>query len=202
MVLRRDLAGKVDVPSGELILGDPYASDDDTVTVRVSPGSYPVYVNSFRGEYAEIRGRISATLAVRLRETGGGVGFDPLGAHALTPAAEDPDDPKDDGLHFVGIDKASVYVADRDAWQAYATSERSAADTLSEEIQLPGSGLRMVRASSGLGGGGYPVFGGYDLHGDLAVVYVSFDVVFEGERAREPWIGEDSDSEDESLPPA
>lgn len=193
-MLRRGVAGAVDVPSGELLLCDP-RNHDDAVVTRVPPGTYPVYVTSFRGEYAEVHQPITATLAIRLRETGG-ITFEPLGSYAVTPPIDDPDDPEDDGLQFVGVDGSSVYAADHAAWTAYDDGlppSLHPSDAMTEEIVLPGGSLRVVRVSSGFGSGGYPVFGGYDLHGDLAVVYVSFDLVFEGERVQEPWIGEDAE---------
>lgn len=179
VMLRRDLIGAVDVPSGELLLCDAGDSTDDSVSVRVPVGSYRVYVSSFRGEYAEMREPITATLAVRLRDTGG-IRFDPLGSHAITPPVEDPDDPEDDDLHFVGIDSGALCVVDRAGWSA-ASGFSQTTVPVAEQVSLP-DGSRAVVSSSGLGGGGYPVFGGFDLHGDLAVVYVSFDLVFEGER--------------------
>ncbi|MGH3360668.1 MAG: DUF4241 domain-containing protein [Nocardioidaceae bacterium] len=194
VMLRREVAGTVDLPSGELLLCDPRNSDD-AVVVRVPPGSYRAYVTSFRGEYAGVHDRITATLAIRLRETGG-ITFAPLGGYSSTPASDDPDDVEDDGLQFVGIDGPSVYAADRAAWSAYDDGVPPAlkpTDAIAEEITLPDGSVRVVRASSGFGSGGYPVFGGFDTHGDLAVVYVSFDLVFEGERMQEPWIGEDAE---------
>ncbi|UYM04434.1 DUF4241 domain-containing protein [Solicola gregarius] len=179
VMLRRDLVGAVDLPSGELLVCDAGDSTDDSVSVRVSPGSYRVYVTSFRGEYAEVHEPITATLAVRLRETGG-ISFDPLGRHAITPPVEDPDDPEDDQLHFVGVDSGLVCAVDRAAWSTGAGVSHGPI-SIAEQVALP-DGSRAVVSSSGLGGGGYPVFGGFDLHGDLAVVYVSFDLVFEGER--------------------
>ncbi|UPK76556.1 DUF4241 domain-containing protein [Nocardioidaceae bacterium SCSIO 66511] len=179
VMLRRDLIGTVDVPSGELLLCDAGGSTDDSVAVRVPRGSYRVYVNSFRGEYAEVREPITVTVAVRLRETGG-ITFAPLGDYALSLPVEDPDDPEDDDLHFVGVDAGAVCVVDRKTWAA-GDGLPLRSDLVAEQLTLA-DGARAVVSSTGLGGGGYPVFGGYDLHGELAVVYVSFDMVFEGER--------------------
>lgn len=181
VMLRRDLAGVVDVPSGELLVCDPRGRSDDVVAVRVPPGSYRTYVTSFRGEYAEVRQRITATLAVRLLETGG-LTLAPLGAYALSPPVEDPDDPEDADLHFVGVEGPALLVGDRHAWSA--SDYGAIPDGVAEQVTLPG-GARAVRAASGLGSGGYPVFGGFDPNGDLSVVYVSFDMVFEGEL--QPW---------------
>lgn len=195
VMLRRDAAGTVDVPSGELLLSDASNNGDDAVVVRVPPGSYPAYVTSFRGEYAEVHQRITATLAIRLRETGG-ITFAPLGAHAVTPPVDDPDDLEDDGLQFVGVDGSSVYVADHAAWAAYDDGlppSLQPDEAVAQELRLPGGSVRFVRVSSGFGSGGYPVFGGYDWSGELAVLYVSFDLVVEGERPPEPWIGEDAE---------
>lgn len=194
VMLRRDVAGTVDVPSGQLLLSDPRNNGDDAVVVRVPPSSYRVYVTSFRGEYAEMTHPITATLAIRLRETGG-LTFAPLGTHSVTPPIDDPDDLEDDGLQFVGVDGSSIYVADHAAWSAYdgLSTTLSPGETIAQEQTLPGGSTRFVRVASGFGSGGYPVFGGYDWHGELAVVYVSFDLVFEGERVPEPWIGEDAE---------
>lgn len=187
VMLRRDLAGLADVPSGELLVCDPSGRSDDTVVVRVPPGSYRTYVTSFRGEYAEVHQRITATLAVRLRDTGG-ITLAPLGAYALTAPVEDPDDPEDDDLHFVGIEGPAVLVGDLHAWSGGGRGD-AVPDAVAEQVVLA-DGSRAVRASSGLGSGGYPVFGGFDMNGDLAVVYVSFDLVFEGEP--QPWMGENA----------
>lgn len=181
VMLRRDLAGVVDVPSGELLVCDPRGRSDDVVAIRVPSGSYRTYVTSFRGEYAEVRQRITATLAVRLLETGG-ITLAPLGSYALTPPVEDPDDPEDADLHFVGVEGPALLVGDRQAWAA--TDSGPVTDDVAEQVTL-GGGVRAVRAASGLGSGGYPVFGGFDANGDLSVVYVSFDMVFEGEP--QPW---------------
>lgn len=182
VMLRRDLAGVVDVPSGELLVCDPRGRSDDTVVVRVPPGSYRTYVTSFRGEYAEVHQRITATLAVRLLETGG-ISLAPLGAYALTPPVEDPDDVEDDNLHFVGVEGPAVLVGDRRGWSVEDNGSVPP-DGVAEQVTFA-DGSRAVRASSGFGSGGYPVFGGFDMNGDLSVIYVSFDMVFEGEP--EPW---------------
>lgn len=187
VMLRRDLAGVVDVPSGELLVCDLGGRSDDVVVVRMPPGAYRTYVTSFRGEYAEVHQRITATLAVRVRETGGIV-LAPLGEHALSEPVDDPDDPEDDNLHFVGVEGPAVLVGDRGAWSAEGHSA-VVPEGVAEQLTLS-DGSRAVRASSGLGSGGYPVFGGYDATGALAVVYVSFDMVFEGEP--QPWMGENA----------
>ena len=188
VMLRRDLAGIVDVPSGELLLCDPSGRSEDTVALMVPPGSYRTYVSSFRGEYAEVRQRITATVAVRLLDTGG-ITLAPLGEYALTPPVEDPDDPADDDLHFVGVEGPGVLVADRRAWTTDAQVRGTGLEDVADQLTLDGD-VRAIRASSGLGIGGYPVFGGYDLNGDLAVVYVSFDMVFEGEP--QTWLDENA----------
>ena len=133
VMLRRDLIGMVDVPSGELLLCDAGGATEDSVTVRVPPGSYRVYVTSFRGEYAEVHEPITATVAVRLRETGG-ITFAPLGAHALTLAVDDPDDPDDDDLHFVGVDSGSLCVIDRAARPADRVGPR--AESIALDFQI------------------------------------------------------------------
>jgi len=178
VMLRRDVAGVVDVPSGELLVCDPRGRSDDVVAVRVPQASYRAYVTSFRGEYAEVRQRITATLAIRLLETGG-ITLAPLGSHALTPPVEDPDDPEDADLHFVGVEGPAVLVGDRRAWSPVDYGGQLP-DGIAEQVSLAGD-VRAVRVASGLGSGGYPVFGGFDVNGDLSVVYVAFDMVFEGE---------------------
>ena len=188
VMLRRDLAGILDVPSGELLVSDARGRSDDVVAVRVPQGSYRTYVTSFRGEYAEVRQRITATVAVRLLETGG-ITLAPLGAYALTPPVEDPDDLEDDDLHFVGVEGPEVFLGDRQAWSEAPPIDGGLGEGIADEVTLPG-GSRAIRASSGLGIGGYPVFGGFDVNGDLAVVYVSFDMVFEGDA--QPWMGENA----------
>src|SRR5690625_1637428 len=107
VMLRRDVAGVADVPSGALLVCDPRGRSDDVVAVRVPQASDRPHGTSFRGADAEVRQRITATLAIRLLETGG-IPLAPLGSHALTPPVEDPDDPEDADLHFVGVEGPAV----------------------------------------------------------------------------------------------
>lgn len=156
--------GTLKVVGGILVVGD--LGYDSTMlqplSLRISPGHYPVEVSVAFERVAAMRLRVSDQPVVRWHPAdGGGYG------------------------HVVGVDAGNVFISDVDALSAVTTRHKDAEfDKLVNDVDMAGALMLhlsepddAVVANSGYGDGAYPVYWGLDAAGEPAVLLVDMLVI-------------------------
>jgi hypothetical protein len=164
-----ELAGKVKLPSGRIVVG-AVILDDKPLPVRVKSGAYPVHVTLGRYQSHDFEDVALATLVlsneptVRWRRTQG-IAVD--GGTASITSAE-------------GAQKLDrVFRRDEDAWMRQNDlmyDSLAAHDNHVTFFALDGE-ANIAHFTSGLGDGVYPVFVGYDASGRQTRVVVDFHLL-------------------------
>jgi hypothetical protein len=193
-------AGLVDVPSGKLLICDPFTIDEAlSLTIDVPPGRYPVKVTIADVSDAEETGHF--------REAYISMIIDPKAEEVerriITPlfngAVAEPElDEKDEFCGF-GVDAAIACFVDAESfpkcmpedWYDLVNDDDDPkswfarlddADHIREDIaNVPlinaKAGENIVLVHTGWGDGYFPIVGGYDQDGRLVRVHVDFIVV-------------------------
>ena len=176
--------GTVRVPSGSVAVGDPGLGGGYLLMVPVPAGSHRVYGTTFEHVYDDGR-RKTFTGAVSLVLAEG----ERVSREILREASGGNDRPEEE-LHWVSVDTGACGFADAAAITAALESDRwddfmyreMASIRLPWVATLPAGG-DLVAVESGLGDGGYPVFGDYDARGALLAVHVNFALVTQDDLA-------------------
>ncbi len=148
------------------------------VTVPVPPGRHRVTATAFVHTYGDGRRRTfnaSASLVVSEGDRA---------SREILRTADGGNSREPEEMHWVSVDSGTCGFADARRLEAAMADERWDAFIDQElprvplpwVVDLPGGG-DLVAVESGLGDGGYPVFGDYDGHGDLLAVHVNFALV-------------------------
>ncbi|HEX2142667.1 MAG TPA: DUF4241 domain-containing protein, partial [Candidatus Limnocylindria bacterium] len=160
------LLGELMLPSGRIAVGE-FLFDEEELEIVVAAGSYPVHATLARYQGQEHDNVALATLILSPRQTVRwelAYTFPVDGGTATFVSAE-------------GRDLLSGQLdADESAWRALdqeVFDSMMAHDYLGTEWQVDG-GLNLVRVSSGVGDGGYPVYVGFDAGGQPTMVVVDF----------------------------
>lgn len=172
--------GTVDVPSGEVAVGDlSFGVLNSLVRVPVPPGRHAVRATTFDHTYEEgtertFTGIVSLVVATGERHS-----------REILRESKGDDRREPEELHFVSIDagacgfadaeRAAAAFADGEAYDAFAF-EVLARMPLPWVTTFPGGG-DLVAVESGLGDDGYPVFADYARDGALLAIHVNFGLI-------------------------
>ena len=179
--------GKLDLPTGRVVAGDPMAGvgeDSEAFTQEVAPGLYPVVVA--RAHWAENEGDVrvvAAKLVVR---------DEPVAAwEPALVAGQDPAELADDEMFGYGVDTASGCFVDASyaglsetllagegdeglIWDVFMEAEDAAVARI---VTDPASGCTIAVFNSGWGDGAYPTWVGRTASGEVACFATEFFVV-------------------------
>ena len=165
--LTEDLAlGEVLLPSGRVVVGE-YLFDAEPLEFQVVPGPYPAHATLARYKDQEFQSVAFATLALSDAPTVRWEEATDIAVDGGTTTITSPEGRDELGRLF-DDDQAGSMDLDQDIFDSMV-----AHDNLGTEWNLTPE-TNLVRVSSGIGDGGYPVYVGFDAEGKPTRVVVDF----------------------------